>query len=195
MTKLLTTFFCCFSILFSVHCQCPTFVTRIVWAARPPSSSIPVITVRPSPYLVVHQTGEQNQFCTTQASCAQQTRIIQNHHMDVLGWPDIGFSFTVGEDNLIYTGRGWFQQSQNVGPFANQSFNIAYIGNFINRLPSLSARNLLDPIINCAIVAGHLSPNYFVVAACQIQGTNCAENTIHEWIRSHPRYTELPVPV
>lgn len=175
--------------------QCPTFVTRVVWGARPVTGVIPVLTVRPAPFVVIHQTGPVAQFCTTQAACSLQTRNTQTNHMDVYGYHDIAFGFTVGEDNLIYTGRGWVTQGQNLGPFANQSVNIAYIGNFDGRQPSVSSRNLLDSIIQCGITAGHLRADVQVVASCQIQGTNCAANSIHSWIRSHPRFVENPIPV
>lgn len=181
-------------LLISVNAQCPLFVTRNVWAARSQAGVIPVLTQRPAPYVIIHQTGPITSFCTTQAACSLQTRNTQNNHMDVQGWPDIAFSFTVGEDNLIYTGRGWVAQGQNLGAFSNQAVNIAYIGNFDGRQPSLSTRNLLDSIIQCGITANHLRSDVRVIASCQVQGTPCGANTIHAWIRSHPRYVENPTP-
>ena len=177
-----------------VKCQCPTFVTRATWGARPANGAIPVLTVRPAPYLVIHQTGPVNQFCTNQNACQAQVRNIQANHLDERGFPDVAFSFIVGEDSLTYTGRGWFTQGENLGQFANQAVNIAYIGNFDGRQPSLSSRNLLDSIIQCGITAGHLRSNVRLVASCQIQGNFCGENSIHAWIRGHPRYEENPIP-
>jgi peptidoglycan recognition protein len=178
--------------LVSVNGQCPNFVTRNVWAARSPAGLIPVITMRPAPYLIVHQTGPITTFCNTQATCSQQSRNAQNNHMDVEGWPDVAFSFMVGEDNLIYTGRGWVQQGQNLGPFATQAVNVAYIGNFDGRQPNLSSRRLLDSLISCGITANHLRTDVKIVAACQIQGTSCVTNSIHGWLRDHPRFEENP---
>jgi hypothetical protein len=179
----------------AVSGQCPTFVTRNTWAARGPTGVIPVITIRPAPYLIVHQTGPITQFCTSQSACSQQVRNTQNNHMDVQRWPDIAFGFLVGEDNLVYTGRGWVQQGQNVGGFANQAVNLAYIGNFDGRQPNLSTRRLLDTIITCGITAGHLRSDVRVIAACQAQGTSCITNSIHAWLRDHPRFVENPTPV
>lgn len=177
----------------SVKSQCPTFITRNTWAARAPSAPIPVTTIRPVPYVIVHQTG--GAFCSTAAACAEQTRNTQNRQMDVNGYPDIAYNFLVGESNSIYIGRGWVQQGQNVGAFANQAMNIAYIGDFNGRQPNLSTRNLLDPIINCGITAGHLRSDVRVVAACQVLGTSCVTNSIHGWMRDHPRFEENPVPL
>lgn len=113
--------------------------------------------------------------------------------MDVQRWPDVAFGFLVGEDNLIYTGRGWVQQGQNLGLFTNQAVNIAYIGNFDGRQPNLSSRRLLDSIISCGITAGHLRSDVKVIAACQVQGTSCSANSIHGWMRDHPRFEENPI--
>lgn len=176
----------------SVNGQCPAFVTRNTWAARAPAGLIPVVTIRPAPYLVVHQTGAITNFCSTQAACALQARNTQNNHMDVQGWPDVAFGFLIGEDNLIYTGRGWVQQGQNLGSFGNQAVNVAYIGNFDGRQPNLSTRRLLDSFIDCGITAGHLRNDVRVVASCQVQGTSCITNSIHAWLRDHPRFEENP---
>ena len=175
--------------------QCPTFVTRNTWAARSPTAVIPVISIRPAPYLIVHQTGPIAQFCTTQSSCSQQARNTQNNHIDVQSWPDIAFSFLIGEDNLVYTGRGWVQQGQNLGGFNNQAVNVAYIGDFDGRQPNLSARRIIDTLINCGITANHLRSDVRVIASCQAQGTSCITNSIHAWLRDHPRFVENPTPV
>lgn len=195
MLKLFVAFTVAAVLTATVDGQCPTIVTRNTWAARAPTGVIPVVTIRPAPYLVVHQTGAITQFCNNQAACAQQVRNAQNNHMDVQNWPDIAFGFLVGEDNLVYTGRGWVQQGQNLGAFTNQAVNIAYIGNFDGRQPSLSSRRLLDSIIDCGIVAGHLRSDVRVIAACQAQGTSCITNSIHGWLRDHPRFVENPTPL
>ena len=114
--------------------------------------------------------------------------------MDVQSWPDVAFGFLVGEDNLIYVGRGWLQQGQNLGGFANQALNVAYIGNFDGREPNLAARRLLDSIITCGIISNHLRADVQVIASCQVQGTSCADNSIHAWLRDHIRYVENPTP-
>lgn len=43
--------------------------------------------------------------------------------MDVNGWSDIGYNFVVGEDGLVYEGRGW----STVGAHA-PNFNSNSIG-------------------------------------------------------------------
>jgi len=59
-------------------------------------------------------------------------RAMQDHHMDVNGWADIGYNFAVGEDGRVYTGRGW----TCVGAHAagcSRSIGIAIIGDFSSK--------------------------------------------------------------
>jgi peptidoglycan recognition protein len=177
-----------------INCQCPTIVTRATWGAQPPQGVIPVLTQRPAPYVIVHQTGPISNFCTNANACRQEMRTVQSHQMDFYGYPDIAYSFTIGEDLLVYTARGWVAQGQSLGAFSNQAVNIGYIGNFDGRQPSLRSRELLDTLIQCGITAGHLASNVRVIASCQVQSTQCAANSIHSWIRSHPRFVENPTP-
>ncbi|CAO1432129.1 unnamed protein product [Diamesa serratosioi] len=175
-----------------VRGQCPTFVTRNVWGARS-VGGIGVMPIRPVPLVIVHQTGTE--FCTRQSQCSQIVRTLQAFHIDVNGWPDLSFHFLIGEDNLIYTGRGWTQRGENVNQFNNQAINIAYIGNFNNRMPSTTTRALLDSFIQCGITAGHLTSTVSVIASCQVNVQNCSSNTIFEFISAHPRYNSTPRPV
>ena len=80
-------------------------VTRAQWNARSPTS-VSYLSM-PVSYVFIHHGAGPTAACTTQSACSANWKSYQNYHMDTNGWSDIGYSFGVGEDGLIYEGRGW----------------------------------------------------------------------------------------
>jgi N-acetylmuramoyl-L-alanine amidase len=113
--------------------------------------------------------------------------------MDSNEWPDISYHFLVGEDNLVYVGRGWSLRGENVGDFNNQAINIGFIGNFQNRQPADNTREILNRLIQCGIAQGYLTANVQVAAQCQVTPiASCSATRIFEWISSTDRFVENP---
>jgi len=109
---------------------CPTIVTRAACNLRPArscSSNAP----RPLPTVILHHTVTA--ACTTQADCCARIRSMQNHHMDGLGWADIGYNFLIGEDGRAYTGRGWTCVGAHAAGCNTRSIGIAIIGDFTSK--------------------------------------------------------------
>jgi N-acetylmuramoyl-L-alanine amidase len=50
--------------------------------------------------------------------------------MDTNGWLDIGYNFVVGEDGLVYEGRGWGRVGAHAVNWNSRSIGIAVIGDF-----------------------------------------------------------------
>uniref|UniRef100_A0A674JCU8 Peptidoglycan-recognition protein SC2-like n=1 Tax=Terrapene triunguis TaxID=2587831 RepID=A0A674JCU8_9SAUR len=105
---------------------CPRIISRRQWGARPPRSRVPLRT--PVPYVIIHHTAGNR--CTSQASCIQQVRGIQNYHMDTLRWPDIGYNFLIGEDGNVYEGRGWRTVGAHAKNWNYKSLGFSFLGNF-----------------------------------------------------------------
>jgi N-acetylmuramoyl-L-alanine amidase len=59
----------------------------------------------PVPYVIIHHS--EGTPCSTTSDCLRVVRGIQDFHMDLNGWDDIGYSFTIGENGLVYEARGW----------------------------------------------------------------------------------------
>lgn len=72
--------------------DCPVFVNRTEWGARPPKSTQPLKTI-PPPFVVIHHSA--GRVCNETKTCEQFMRIIQTDHMDNRGWSDIGYNFIV----------------------------------------------------------------------------------------------------
>lgn len=183
-----------FSGVLAISAQCPTFVTRDGWAARRATATIPVLGIRPAPMVIVHATGTNS--CTIQRECSSIVRSIQAFQMDSNQWADISYHFLVGEDNVVYVGRGWGRRGENVGDFSNQAINVGFIGNFRDRQPADETRGILNRLIQCGISEGHLPSNVQVAAQCQVQPfAACEATTIFDWISGTERFVENPRPV
>ena len=51
------------------------------------------------------------------------------------GFNDIGYSFLIGGDGVVYEGRGWNTVGAHTVGFNKQSYAISFIGNFMKELP------------------------------------------------------------
>lgn len=174
----------------SAQSNCPQVVPRGGWNARE-ARFVPVLPIRPAPFVVVHPTGTDS--CTTQATCSEIIRNIQDFQMQANGWPDISYHFLIGEDNRIYAGRGWGRRGENVEGFNNQAINIGYIGSFNTAPPAAEAAALLDQLVSCGIAERALASNVSVIAQCQVTRiVTCPATTIFEWISGNPRFNDNP---
>lgn len=193
MAKVLQVCFLIFAGVLAVSAQCPTTIPRGGWNARTPRA-VPVLPIRPAPFVVVHAT--QTAPCTTQTECSVIIRDIQTFQMEANGWPDISYHFLIGGDNNIYEGRGWGRLGQNVELFTNQAINVGFIGMFANSSPSDAQLALLNSLVDCGLSAGALATTVNAVAQCQVtRFISCEATQIFEWIGEHPRFTDSPTPV
>lgn len=193
MTKILQVSFLVVAAILAVSAQCPAVIPRGGWSTRT-ARIVPVLPIRPAPFVIVHPTGTEP--CTSQAGCSAAIREIQDFQVDGNGWPEISYHFLIGGDNRIYAGRGWGRQGANVERFSNQAINIGYIGRFNNDRPTAEAAALLDSLVACGISAGALASDVNVIAQCQVTGiVSCEATTIFEWISEHSRFTQNPQPV
>ncbi|KAF4520936.1 hypothetical protein B566_EDAN008911 [Ephemera danica] len=156
---------------------CPNIVSRSEWGARPPKSTTPMYN--PVQYVVIHHTAGST--CTTQTSCSAEVRAIQNQHMDVNGWNDIGYSFLVGEDGNAYEGRGW----SNVGAHAP-----GY--NDVNRIPNNAAINTCKQLIQCGMDARYVQYAHSLLGHRQAVATECPGDALYAEIQTWDNYDPTP---
>jgi hypothetical protein len=177
----------------SAQSNCPAVVPRGGWNARD-IRNVPVLPIRPAPFVIVHPTGTNS--CSTQAECSEIIRNIQDFQTQANGWSDISYHFLIGGDNRIYAGRGWGRMGENVEGFSNQAINIGYIGRFNDAAPNAEAAALLDQLVNCGIAERALATNVRVIAQCQAaRFVTCEATRIFSWISEHPRFVATPRPV
>ncbi|KAF8788034.1 Peptidoglycan-recognition protein SC2 like protein [Argiope bruennichi] len=103
---------------------CPEIVTRAQWGART-GRPVPAMRV-PVSHVFIHHTDGAT--CNSKDSCSKVARQIQNYHIDVKKWRDIGYSFLVGGDGRIYEGRGWEKVGSHTLGYNARSIGISFMG-------------------------------------------------------------------
>uniref|UniRef100_A0A8C0IST1 Peptidoglycan-recognition protein n=1 Tax=Chelonoidis abingdonii TaxID=106734 RepID=A0A8C0IST1_CHEAB len=167
---------------------CPTIVTRSQWRARAPRNRVQLST--PAPYVIIHHTAGSS--CTSQASCSQLVRGIQNYHMDSKGWADIGYNFLIDGDGRVYEGRGWSTMGAHAYGWNHKSLGFSFLGTFSSRIPKAAALNAAQSLIQCAVSRGSLSSSYTLTGHRNVNPTECPGNALYRVITQWPRFKAKP---
>ncbi|KAM9113726.1 peptidoglycan-recognition protein SC2-like [Pangshura tecta] len=173
-----------FSALCAAALGCPTIVSRSQWGARPPRSRDPLST--PVPYVIIYHTAGSS--CTSQASCSQLVRGIQDYHMDSNGWADIGYNFLIGEDGRVYEGRGWSTVGAHASGWNSVSLGFSFLGTFSSRTPNAAALNAAQDLIRCAVNRGSLSSSYALKGHRNVKATESPGEALYNVITQWPRF-------
>ncbi len=129
----------------------PTICNRSCWSARAPRSYTYMSSLTRA---VIHHTAQATDFNTTsQSTSAANVRAIQNLHMDVNGWSDIGYNFLVDKLGNRFEGRynsmTKYTKAAHDGVNTN-SFGFNLMGYFhtpYNQQPPVVMRNALYDLI------------------------------------------------
>jgi hypothetical protein len=82
----------------------PSIASCGAWGARPPAAPVTVDSHRPNK-IIIHHTALANSTDYSQAHAFQNSRDIQNLHMDQNGWIDSGQHFTNSRGGWLTEGR------------------------------------------------------------------------------------------
>nr|AXE15817.1 peptidoglycan recognition protein 2 [Archivesica packardana] len=170
-------------------CSGITFVTRAQWGAREPKSTADINV--PVPEFFVHHTDTHE--CFNISECCAMMRGIQDFHMDVRKWDDIGYNFLVGEDGNVYEGRGWTHVGAQVKGYNSKSFGTSIIGNYMKILPNVKALSALKSLLECGVELGNISPKYRLYGHRDAgHTTDCPGDVLYSEIRRWPHYSHEP---
>lgn len=122
-------------------------ITRAQWGARAPKRT-PVGISEPTPDLWIHHTADE-------LHGASGVRAAQAFHMDSRGWSDIGYSFLVDDDGLVYEGRGFGIAGGHTEGHNFTSHAISFMGNFDNRRPTPAALTAGAELVRLGATGGH----------------------------------------
>jgi hypothetical protein len=123
-------------------CAKPSFTSRSTWGARAPRSQSGTTTVN---FLVVHHEEGSN----TSSNWAARVKAIQNLHMDVNGWADIGYNYLVDPNGVPYEGRAGGENITGAhlcGKNGN-TMGVCMLGSFTSVSPTNNALYALKRII------------------------------------------------
>jgi len=82
----------------------PLIANCATWGARPPAGTLTIVPNKPNK-IIVHHTAMANSTDYSQAHAFQNSRDIQNLHMDTNGWVDSGQHFTNSRGGWLTEGR------------------------------------------------------------------------------------------
>lgn len=84
---------------------------------------------QPAKYVIIHHSYRPS-HCVTTSECIQAMLNMQRYHMEGRGWNDIGYSFAVGGDGLVYQGRGFQTIAAHAPGYNARSVGICVIGDW-----------------------------------------------------------------
>ncbi|XP_066121420.1 peptidoglycan recognition protein 1 [Saccopteryx bilineata] len=166
---------------------CGPIVPRKEWRALP-SRCIQELKL-PVRYVVVSHTAGSS--CDTPALCRQQAQNVQHYHAQTLDFCDVGYNFLIGEDGLVYEGRGWNTKGDHAGVTWNPiSIGITFMGNYMERSPPPRAIRAAKSLLACGVARGALLSNYEVKGHRDVQQTLSPGDQLYEIIQKWPHYRE-----
>jgi len=166
-------------------------VTRAEWGARPPTSISHIDGIVNMTF--VHHTAMA--FCYDKEACTEEMHEIQNLHMDVNGWSDIGYSFLIGEDGRVYEGRGWGVVGAHTANYNSFAYGFSVMGNFMDRSPNNAALMATQAIIDCGVEKGYLTAGYELFGHRDGRCTLCPGDYLYALIRGWPHYSTRSIPI
>ncbi|XP_045843640.1 peptidoglycan recognition protein 1 [Meles meles] len=168
-------------------CSCCPIVPRREWKA-PASKCVDKLKL-PARYVVVSHTAGSP--CDSPASCLKQVQNVHSYHAGTLNWCDVGYNFLIGEDGLVYEGRGWDTKGDHTGKIWNPiSIGISFMGNYMERSPPPRALRAAQSLLVCGVTQGKLSPTYEVKGHRDVQRTLSPGDQLYEIIQTWPHYHE-----
>lgn len=102
-------------------------ISRSEWGARP--SKLVEHFAGPAPFVIIHHSYLPS-ACYTRPECIGAMRSMQDFHQLERGWNDIGYSFGIGGDGMIYTGRGFNVIGAHAPKYNDKSVGICLIGDW-----------------------------------------------------------------
>ncbi|XP_036130770.1 peptidoglycan recognition protein 1 isoform X2 [Molossus molossus] len=97
--------------------------------------------------------------------------------------------FLIGEDGLVYEGRGWKVKGDHAGRAWNPiSIGITFMGNYMERVPPPRAIRAAQSLLACGVAQGALMPNYEVKGHRDVQQTLSPGDRLYELIQEWPQY-------
>lgn len=166
---------------------CPRIVPKAEWGGTYVSHV--ALPYRPAPYAVIHHSTGDN--CPDFESCSAQMRYLEMLHIQIFGWTDIAYNFCVGNDGVVYEGRGWGRQGLHAPHFNQMSMGICFLGTYTSTLPSEEAMQAARDLLDCGITESEMEPTYYIVGHRQDVNTECPGETLFQEIRTWDRFMDM----
>ncbi|XP_053687822.1 peptidoglycan-recognition protein LC-like isoform X5 [Sabethes cyaneus] len=162
-------------------------VTRNEWLAQPPKEDLELLKLPVHKVIIAHTATEG---CSTQTACVYRVRFIQEKHINVDNFGDIGYNFLIGGDGNVYEGRGWLKQGAFLRGQNSKSEGIAFIGDYQRVKPTVAQMEALNSLLMIGIRNGHLSDDFKLYGARQWQATVSPGDMLYEKLKNHSHWSD-----
>ncbi|EDW06180.1 peptidoglycan-recognition protein SA [Drosophila mojavensis] len=167
---------------------CPPTKLKRQWGGKPARSLN--YQLRPIRYVVIHHTVTAE--CSGFVECAEILQGMQAYHQTQLDYYDIGYNFLIGNDGLVYEGTGWGVRGSHTYGYNANGTGIAFIGNFVDKLPSAAALDACRKLLECGVKLGELSEDYSLIGASQVTSTMSPGLTLYNEIQEWSHWLSNP---
>ncbi|KAF5308817.1 hypothetical protein FQR65_LT06050 [Abscondita terminalis] len=175
-------------VLANVIADCPNIISRSGWNAR--VTNLSNLSVNPVGHVIVHHSAGPS--CSTEGTCKQRVKSIQNYHITQNRWTDIGYNFLIGEDGNVYEGRGWGKSGAHAPNYNDKSIGICIIGDYSNSAPNVAALNALKLLILCGEESGQIRSDYKLLGHRQVRDTLCPGQALYQEITTWNNWASIP---
>eukprot|EP00099_Drosophila_melanogaster_P028248 NP_731575.1 peptidoglycan recognition protein LB, isoform C [Drosophila melanogaster] len=163
-------------------------LSRSDWGARLPKSVEHF--QGPAPYVIIHH-SYMPAVCYSTPDCMKSMRDMQDFHQLERGWNDIGYSFGIGGDGMIYTGRGFNVIGAHAPKYNDKSVGIVLIGDWRTELPPKQMLDAAKNLIAFGVFKGYIDPAYKLLGHRQVRDTECPGGRLFAEISSWPHFTHI----
>ncbi|KAG5675911.1 hypothetical protein PVAND_005770 [Polypedilum vanderplanki] len=170
----------------------PHIITRDKWQAKTPKEALTKLELPVKRIIIAHTVTDE---CFTEEDCAQIVRDIQNMHLYnyQFNFSDIAYNFIIGGDGSIFEGRGWRDQGAHTSGYNRGSIGVAYIGTFIDKVPSNMQLNAGFRLFHEGVRVGALTSDYVIFGASQLRTTQSPGDAFFELIKKWKHFSETIV--
>ncbi|XP_030568108.1 peptidoglycan-recognition protein LB isoform X2 [Drosophila novamexicana] len=163
-------------------------LSRADWGARMPKQ-VDYFN-GPAPFVIIHHSYIPA-VCESTPDCMRSMREMQDFHQVDRGWNDIGYSFGIGGDGLIYTGRGFNVVGAHAPKYNDKSVGIVLIGDWRTELPPARMLHSAQDLIAFGVAQGYIDPAYKLLGHRQVRDTECPGGRLYQEISTWPHFTQL----
>ncbi|XP_037940326.1 peptidoglycan-recognition protein SA-like [Teleopsis dalmanni] len=178
----------CTLVATSPRSDCPRMKSKRQWGAK--IANEVNYQVKPVHFVIIHHTVTEE--CSKFPECSELLQNMQHSQMTTQKFDDIAYNFMIASDGTVYEGRGWGKSGAHTYGYNAKGLGIAFIGNFIEKLPSRSALNAAKKLLSCGVKRGELDKQYQLLGATQVSATKSPGITLYNEIQKWEHWVPNP---
>lgn len=147
----------------------------------------PLNLSQPLRHIILHNTYIPRYRCYTLPACAQYFRQSALYHLSQM-WHGIGYNYLIGNDGVVYEGRGAEFRGAHTGGFNSISYGVAFTGWYQFSPPAIEGLYALRFLIRELLNRGVLAPNVKISGHRDIQISQNPGDSFRNWIQTLPKW-------